>query len=155
MVRQPPPPPEFFDEDHLASFILGVVVFGASAVGVAVTGGSSLSLLVLAGLSALCAAVALIDRRPMGSAPWRPYEPGGGDDGWGYRGRVDADARPAPPSGPSGGADLFDWESFTEQFWAYVRDREVSVRTGRRARVRSIRGVPARWKRRQRPAVPP
>jgi hypothetical protein len=155
MFRQPPPPPEFFDEDHLPSFILGVVVFGASAVGVAVTGGTLSSVLVLAVLSALCVAVALMDRRPAVSAPWRTDEPGDGDDGWGYRGRADDDDSPAPSSGPSGAADLFDWESFTEQFWAYVREREVSVPTGRRSRVRSLRGVPTRWKRRQRPAVSP
>ena len=153
MFRQAPPPREFFNENHLPSFILGVVMFGASAVGVAVNGGPLLSVLVLAVLSALCAAMALMDRRPVVSASRRTDEPGGGDDGWEYRGRVVEHDRPASPSGPSSAADLFDWESFTEQFWAYVRDREVSVPTGRRARVRSLRDVLAGRKRRQRSAV--
>jgi hypothetical protein len=154
MFRQTPPPPEFLAEGHLPSLILGVVVFGASAVGVAVTGGTLVSVLVLAVLSAFCAAVALMDRRPPVSTPCRTDDPGSGDDGWGYRGRIDDD-RPAPPSLPSGAADVFDWESFTEQFWAHVRDRDVSVSPARRARVRSLRGAPTRWKRRQRPAVRP
>lgn len=138
MFRQTPPPPEFFDEDHLPSFILGVVVFGASTVGVAVTGGTVWSVLVLAVLSAFCAAVALMDRRPVVSGRWRADERAGGDHDRGYRGRADDADRPVPPSGSAGAADLFDWESFTEQFWAYVHAREISVPTGRRARVRSF-----------------
>jgi hypothetical protein len=128
MFGQAPPPPEFFDQDHLPSFILGVVVFGASAVGVAVTGGELLSALILAVLSASCAAVALLDRR--------------------Y-------TVPAPPSSLPDADDQFDWESFTQQFWAHVREHEASVATGRRGPVRVLRGVPARWKRRQRPVVRP
>ena len=151
MFRQTPPSPEFFDEDHLPSFLLGVVIFGASAVGVAVTDGRLSSVLALAVLSALCAAVALIDRRPVASAPWRTNGPAGEDGGLAYCGRVDDDDRPAPPSGSLGAADLFDWESFTEQFWAYVREGELSVPTCRRAGARWLRRVPARWKRRQRP----
>lgn len=128
MFRPTPPPPPCFDENHLPSFILGVVGFGASAVGVAVTGGALTSVLVLAVLSALCAAVAFMDQRLVVSTPGRADDPGDGDDGWRYRGPVDDDDRPTPPSGAG---ELFDWESFTQQFWTYVREREVSALTGR------------------------
>ncbi len=52
---------------------------------------------------------------------WRRLPRRGDDDGgWGRGPGAD------PPSGPDSGPGVgFDWPSFEQQFWAYVREREL------------------------------